>query len=335
MAKVPRSLAGQTIAITGGGRGIGRATAKALLAQGARVAIGDIEAPLAEQTAAELGSGAIGLPLDVTNRESFTAFIDQVEDRLGPLDVLINNAGIMPISAIVEETDATAERLVDINVHGVIIGSKIALERFTSRGRGHLVNIASIAGKAGVSHLATYCATKFAVVGLTESIRLEYAGTPIDVSVVMPIGVNTELYSGLAPLRGIKTPEPEDVADAIVEALQTGRYEVYVPKRMNAMSRLGALLPLKARDALNSASGGDVMTHPDHTARAAYEQRMKRTIEGSDEVAVATAPVEPAAPAEPEAPAAPAPAAEAPDVPAPIATNGDDAEAAEREKEAV
>ncbi|HEY1593056.1 MAG TPA: SDR family oxidoreductase [Solirubrobacteraceae bacterium] len=344
MAKVPRSLAGQTIAITGGGRGIGRATAKALLAQGARVAIGDIEAPLAEQTAAELGSGAIGLPLDVTNRASFTAFIDQVEDRLGPLDVLINNAGIMPINALVEEADATAERLVDINVHGVIIGSKIALERFTARGRGHLVNIASIAGKAGVSHLATYCATKFAVVGLTESIRLEYAGTPIDVSVVMPIGVNTELYSGLAPLRGIKTPEPEDVADAIVEALQTGRYEVYVPKRMNAMSRLGALLPLKARDALNSASGGDVMTHPDHTARAAYEQRMKRTIEGADEVAAAAAPAEaaaPAAPAEPAEPAAPAepeapaPAAAAPDAPAPIATNGDDAAAAEREKEAV
>ena len=176
MAKVPRSLAGQTIAITGGARGIGRATAKALLAQGARVAIGDIEQSLAEQTAAELGSGAIGLPLDVTSRESFTAFLDQVEDRLGPLDVVINNAGIMPIGAFVDESDATAERLVDINVHGVIIGSKLALERFTARGRGHLVNIASVAGKAGATHLATYCATKHAVVGLTESIRLEYAG---------------------------------------------------------------------------------------------------------------------------------------------------------------
>jgi NAD(P)-dependent dehydrogenase (short-subunit alcohol dehydrogenase family) len=341
MAKVPRSLAGQTIAITGGGRGIGRATAKALLAQGARVAIGDIEAPLAEKTAAELGSGAIGLPLDVTNRESFTAFIDQVEDRLGPLDVLINNAGIMPIGALVEETDATAERLIDINVHGVIIGSKIALERFNARGRGHLVNIASIAGKAGVSHLATYCATKFAVVGLTESIRLEYAGTPIDVSVVMPIGVNTELYSGLAPLKGIKTPEPEDVADAIVEALQTGRYEVYVPKRMNAMSRLGSLLPLKARDALNAASGGDVMTHPDTAARAAYEERIRRGLEGAPGSAPAAAPAEPEAPTGPTAAApapaaeAPAPAAEAPDGPAPIATSGDDAEAADREKEAV
>jgi NAD(P)-dependent dehydrogenase (short-subunit alcohol dehydrogenase family) len=323
MAKVPRSLAGLTVAITGGARGIGRATARALLAQGARVAIGDIDGPLAEQTAAELGSGTIGLPLDVTNRESFTAFLDQVEDRLGPLDVLINNAGIMPVGPFVEETDITARRMVDINVHGVILGSKLALERFIPRRRGHLVNIASIAGKAGSPHLATYVASKHAVVGLTESLRQELDGAGIDVSVVMPIGVNTELYSGLPQLRGIKTPEPEDVADAIVEALQTQRYEVYVPKRMKGTIKLGTLLPLRARDFINKATGGDqVMTHPDHGARAAYEARMDRTIEGSPPAvtdAPATAPAEPAPPAPPE-----------------NAANGaDDTEAAAREKEAV
>jgi NAD(P)-dependent dehydrogenase (short-subunit alcohol dehydrogenase family) len=320
MAKVPRSLAGLTIAITGGARGIGRATAKALLAQGARVAIGDIEQPLAEQTAAELGSGMVGLPLDVTSRESFAAFLDQVEDRLGPLDVLINNAGIMPVGPFVEETDATAKRMVDINVHGVIFGSKLALERFIPRRSGHLVNIASIAGKAAGPHVATYCGTKHAVVGLTEAIRQEIAGTGIGVTVVMPVGVNTELYSGLQQLRGVKTPEPEDVADAIVEALQIGRYEVYVPKRMGATIRLGTILPLRLRDAINRATGGhQAVTDPDHSARARYEERMRRTIEGS--------------PA-PEAAAAEPPAAEAPAGPEPPAT-GDDAEAAAREKEAV
>ena len=130
MAKVPRSLAGSVVAITGGARGIGRATAAALIAQGARVAFGDIEAQLAEQTAAELGAGTIGLPLDVTERDSFARFLDEVEQRLGPLDVLINNAGIMPVGPFVEETDATAKRMVDINVHGVIFGSKLAVERF-------------------------------------------------------------------------------------------------------------------------------------------------------------------------------------------------------------
>jgi short-subunit dehydrogenase len=279
MAQAPRSLAGKVVAITGAARGIGRATAAALVARGARVAIGDIEADLAERTAAELGSGTIGLPLDVTNRQSFSSFLAQVESQLGPLDVLINNAGIMPVGPFLEESDATAKRMIDINVHGVIFGSKLALEGFATRGRGHLVNIASIAGKAGTPHLATYVASKHAVVGLSEALRLEFADAGIDVSVVMPVGVNTELYSGLKSMRGMKTPEPEDVAEAIVEALQTGRYEVYVPKRMNGIIRLAALMPRRWGEAIGRALGGtDVMKQPDHGARAAYEERVARTV---------------------------------------------------------
>jgi NAD(P)-dependent dehydrogenase (short-subunit alcohol dehydrogenase family) len=284
MAKVPRSLAGKVVAITGGARGIGRATATALIAQGARVAIGDIEAPLAERTAQELGSGTVGLALDVTDRASFATFLDEVERQLGPLDVLINNAGIMPIGAFIEETDATAKRMVDINLNGVIFGSKLALERFLPRHRGHLVQIASVAGKGGAAHLATYCATKHAVVGLSDALRQEVAGTGVEVTVVMPVGVNTELYSGLQQMRGIRTPEPDDVAEAIVEALQTGRYEVYVPRRMNAVFRISALLPRRVLDVLGAAMGSnDTMTHPDHDARAAYERRMNQTVALAEE----------------------------------------------------
>jgi NAD(P)-dependent dehydrogenase (short-subunit alcohol dehydrogenase family) len=279
MAKPRRSLAGQVVAITGGGRGIGRATAAALIAQGARVAIGDIEAPLAEHTARGLGGGAIGLALDVTDGASFERFLDEVETRLGPLDVLINNAGIMPIGPFVQETDATAQRLVDINLHGVIFGSKLALARFLPRGRGHLVNIASTAGKAGFPGGATYCATKHAVVGLSEAIRGEVRDTQIGVSVVMPVVVNTELGSGLAATRGVKPQQPEDVAAAIVEALQTGRYEVFVPRSVGGLFRLKALVPLKAGDLIQRALKGDqVLVNPDHRARAAYEQRMRETI---------------------------------------------------------
>jgi NAD(P)-dependent dehydrogenase (short-subunit alcohol dehydrogenase family) len=279
MAKVPRSLSGKVVAITGGGRGIGRATAAALIVQGARLAIGDIEADLAERTAQELGAGTLGLALDVTRRESFEAFLNQVEEQVGPLDVLINNAGIMPVGPFLEETDAVGDRIVDINLRGVMLGSKLGLARFVSRGSGHLVNIASIAGKAPSAHLATYVATKHAVVGLTASLRQEYMANGIDFSVVMPVGVNTELYSGLKQLRGVKTPEPEDVAAAIVEALQTGRYEVYVPKRMNAVIRSGALLPTKAMDAVGKLlGGGEAVTEPDHAARAAYEARMARMV---------------------------------------------------------
>jgi NAD(P)-dependent dehydrogenase (short-subunit alcohol dehydrogenase family) len=274
MAMARRSLAGKVVAITGGARGIGRATAAALIAEGARVAIGDIELELAEQTAQELGGGTIALPLNVTERSSFEQFLTQVEERVGPLDVLINNAGIMPIGPFIEETDATATRMIDINLYGVIYGSKLALERFVPRGRGHLVNVASVAGKSGFPGGATYCATKHAVVGLSEAIRAEVRPTDIDVSIVMPVGVNTELYSGLPPARGIPTAEPEEVAAAIVEALQTGRVDVFVPKRVGYTLRSIHLAPRRVADFITRILKADqVLMSPDHALRTAYEQR--------------------------------------------------------------
>jgi NAD(P)-dependent dehydrogenase (short-subunit alcohol dehydrogenase family) len=309
MARAPRSLAGRVVAITGGARGIGRATAAALIAQGARVAIGDIEAPLAEQAAGELGSGTVGLPLDVTDRPSFERFLDDVEARLGPLDVLINNAGIMPIGPFVEESDETAARMVDINLHGVIFGSKLALTRFQRRGTGHLVNIASAAGKAGFAGGTTYCATKHGVVGLSESIRAEVHGTDIRVSVVMPVVVHTELGSGLPETRGFKAVEPEDVANAIVEALQRDRFDVYVPKSVGGLMRMRALVPRRVMEGIGRLLKGDeVLANPDHTARAAYEARMAQTIASAQTPASTTngAPVGPTAPTEP-APTEPAP----------------------------
>jgi NAD(P)-dependent dehydrogenase (short-subunit alcohol dehydrogenase family) len=261
MAKAPRSLTGKVVAITGGARGIGRATAAALIAQGARVAIGDIDSELAAQTAVELGAGTVGLALDVTDSQSFETFVAAVERDLGPLDVLVNNAGIMPVGPFVAETEATAQRLVDINLHGVIIGSKLALTRFLPRGRGHLVNIASIAGKNGFPGGVTYCATKHAVVGLS-------------VSIVMPTVVKTELGSGLNQTRGLGFAEPQDVADAIVEALQTGRVDVYVPRQLGALMRSSALVSRRTADLISRLMKADqVLVSPDHAARAAYEAR--------------------------------------------------------------
>ncbi len=274
MAKASRSLTGKVVAITGGARGIGRATAQALIAQGARVAIGDIDSALAAQTADELGSGTLGLSLDVTDRASFDAFLTQVEREVGSLDVLINNAGIMSIGPFVAETDATTARMIDINLDGVILGSKLALERFLPRNRGHLVNIASVAGKGGFPGGATYCATKHAVVGLSEAIRAEVRRTDIDVSIVMPVVVNTELGSGLQRTRGVTPVEPEDVARAIVEALRTGRVDVWVPRLMQGLFRATNLVPRGVADFVTKILKGDqVLVDPDHLARGAYEQR--------------------------------------------------------------
>ncbi|MBV8988748.1 MAG: SDR family oxidoreductase [Solirubrobacterales bacterium] len=275
MAKAPRSLVGTVVAITGGARGIGRATAAALIAQGAKVAIGDLDAALAARTADELGHGTVGLALDVTNPATFETFVDQVEAQLGPLDVLINNAGIMPIGPFTEESDETARALVDINLNGVIVGSKLALRRFLPRGHGHLVNIASAAGKAGFPGGATYCATKHGVVGLSAAIRAEVRDRGIGVSVVMPTVVHTELGSGLAETRSFKAVEPEDVAAAIVDALQRNRYEVFVPRSMGSILRPKGMLPIRVTDAIGRLFKSDqVLMRPDHVQRAAYEARV-------------------------------------------------------------
>jgi NAD(P)-dependent dehydrogenase (short-subunit alcohol dehydrogenase family) len=278
MAKEPRSLQGAVVAITGGARGIGRATAKALAGEGAVVAIGDLHKPLAEEAAAEAGNGAIGLELDVTRRESFANFLDQVSERLGPLDVLINNAGIMPIGPFLDEDDATASRMIDINLHGVIYGMKLALPGMRDRGTGHIVNLASQAGKAGVPGGATYSATKHAVVGLSEAVLGELRDTGIEVSVVMPAVVNTELGSGLADMRGLKKLEPEEVAEAIVKALQFPKFDVWVPASSAVTHKLVHPLPRRAREAIARLMKADrVLAGADHTQRAGYEDRAARS----------------------------------------------------------
>jgi NAD(P)-dependent dehydrogenase (short-subunit alcohol dehydrogenase family) len=173
MAKERQSLSGKVVAITGGARGIGKATATALVRKGCRVAIGDLDLELAERTAGELGGGTVALPLDVTDRASFSAFLDAAERELGPLDVVINNAGIMPVTPLAEESDASIKRQLDINIYGVIVGMQLAIARFQPRGHGHIVNLASQAGKGGFPGIATYSGTKHAVVGISEAARAE------------------------------------------------------------------------------------------------------------------------------------------------------------------
>ena len=274
MAKEIRPLSGKVVAITGGARGIGKATASALAAKGCRIAIGDLDLELAEKTAAELGGGAIAVQLDVTERDSFAAFLDEAEREVGPIDVLINNAGIMPIGRFADEDDATARRMIDINLHGVIFGTKLALARMEPRNSGHIVNIASQAGKAGLPGGATYCATKHAVVGLSEAVAAELDGTNVEISVVMPAVVNTELAAGLKDVRGVKNLEPEEVADAIVEALETNRFEVWVPRSSAAISTVLNLVPRRGRQAIARFMKADqVLAAADPADRTAYEQR--------------------------------------------------------------
>ncbi len=274
MARSPRSLEGQVVAITGAARGIGRATASACVRAGMKVAIGDVDVAAAEQTAAELGHGTIALHVDVVARDSVRAFLDEVEQRLGPLDVLVNNAGIMPLGPFDAESEATARRLVDINVHGVLHGMKEALPRMRARGRGHIVNVASTAGKVGFAGGATYSGTKHFVVGVSESVRAELRRTPIQISCVMPGVVNTELSAGTPQARFVPHIEPPLVADAIVAALRSPRFEVFVPRRIAPLTKLGAVVPIAIRDGFGRLLALDrVLGGADAEARRAYERR--------------------------------------------------------------
>jgi NADP-dependent 3-hydroxy acid dehydrogenase YdfG len=296
MAKQPRILAGETAAITGAARGIGRATAEALLAQGMKVAIGDLDLDAAQATAKELGPSAVAISLDVTDRDSFSAFLDQAEQQLGPIDVLVNNAGIMQIGRFIDEDDLTAVRMVDINIHGVILGMKLALARMIPRDRGHIVNISSQAGKFGAPGGATYSATKHAVVGLTEAVRgeLRLMGAHVALSYVMPYVVKTELGSGLGEARGLSNLEPSDVAEAIVEALQLGTVEVWVPKSAKRTNVLGVVLPRRLSEGMARAMKADrVLADADTSTRRNYELRASRSEPGLE-----------AAPEQPQIPSA-------------------------------
>jgi NAD(P)-dependent dehydrogenase (short-subunit alcohol dehydrogenase family) len=273
MAKERRQLSGKVVAITGAARGIGKATAKALVGKGCRVAIGDLDLELAEKTAAELGGGTVALPLDVTDRASFERFLDEAERQLGPLDAVINNAGIMPVTPFAEEGEDSIRRQIEINFIGVATGTQLAIQRLRPRDSGYIVNIASQAGKAGIPGIATYSGTKHAVVGLSEAVRAELRDTDIEVLCVMPTVVNTELTSGVGQ-KWVKPVEASEVAEEIVAAMEVPRFDVFVPRANGIIYKVLGPLPRKWREALGRVMGVDkLMIDVDHGARRAYEER--------------------------------------------------------------
>jgi NAD(P)-dependent dehydrogenase (short-subunit alcohol dehydrogenase family) len=292
MAKQRRSLNGKVVAITGGARGIGKATATALVRKGCRVAIGDLDLSLAEETAAGLGGGTIALGLDVTNRASFEAFLDETERQLGPVDAVVNNAGIMPVTPFVDESEASVRRQIDINLHGVITGTQLAISRLQPRDSGYIVNIASQAGKAGIPGIATYSATKHAVVGVSEAVRAELRGSGVEVLCVMPTVVNTELTSGVGQ-KWVKPVEAEDVANEIVDAMEVPRFDVFVPRSNGGLYKFLQLLPRGWREGMGRLMKVDkLMLEVDHGARRAYEERAAASEPSADSPADAPQPVE-------------------------------------------
>jgi NAD(P)-dependent dehydrogenase (short-subunit alcohol dehydrogenase family) len=270
----PRFLSGTSAVVTGAGRGIGRAIALRLAAAGAQVAVGDIDLPAAESVAQEIGADAFAFALDVTQPDQFEAFLDATEERFGPLGVVVNNAGVDWVGPFHEEPDEVTKREIEINLYGTTVGSKLALARMLPRRDGHLVNVASGVGRVPLPGSATYAATKHGVVGLTESLRLEYRRSGVRFTVIQPAQVETAMIDGQARPRALPVISPDDVAVAVLDALLHRRFEVWVPRSQAATAKLAAVLPRRVRETIMRAIGVTrIAGRYDAAARSGYHRR--------------------------------------------------------------
>lgn len=219
-------LAGQSAIVTGGATGIGRAIATALVGQGVKVAICDINLAAAQDAAAQLGQGAMAFVMDVRKRESVENAFEQINQAFGDYSILIANAGVSSMRPALELTDEEWDFNFDVNTRGVFLTNQIAARRFVAQGRGVIVNTASLAAKVGAPLLAHYSASKFAVLGWTQALARELAVHGIRVNAVCPGFVKTGMQSREveweASLRGMT---PEAVIDDYIRQTPLGRIE--------------------------------------------------------------------------------------------------------------
>jgi len=197
MAKQERILTGETAAITGGARGIGRATAAAFLRRGMKVAIGDVDLEAAQQTASELGPSAVALPLDVCDRGSFSAFLDGAEEQLGPVDVLVNNAGITRDAMLHRMSKDNWDAVMRTNLDSVFNMTRLVIEGMRQRNFGRIINIASIIGRKGGVGQANYSAAKAGLLGFSKAVAQEAAARGITVNVIAPGFIATEMVQAV------------------------------------------------------------------------------------------------------------------------------------------
>ena len=261
------------IAITGGGRGIGLAIAQAATAAGDRVAIGDVDVDVAV-AAAEGIEGASGHHVDVRERDSFAQFLDAAEEQLGPLDALVNNAGLMllgPVDAIEAEK---VERMLEVNLGGVINGTQLAVQRMRARGgEGKILNVASTAGHWGIRGASVYSATKFGVVGFSEAVRQEVWDEQISISVLLPGIVKTRLTDGV-PDAKTPTATPEQIAKVAVKALRGKKFLYYAPSMVGGVVAVFDAFPRPVRErAMRGLGFQDPLWNVDWGAREGYERQ--------------------------------------------------------------
>ena len=223
-------LEGKSALITGAARGIGRAFAEAYVREGATVAIGDINVEAAEKAAREIGPAAYAVHLDVTDQASIDAAVKAVEAKAGGLDILVNNAALFDAAPIVEITRASYDKLFAVNLAGTLFTLQAAAKSMIARGKGgKIINMASQAGRRGEALVAVYCATKAAVISLTQSAGLDLIKHRINVNAIAPGVVDGEHWNGVdalfAKFEGLKPGEKKRQVGAAVPYGRMGRAE--------------------------------------------------------------------------------------------------------------
>lgn len=271
------SVRGKTIAITGAGRGIGLATALELSRAGARIIIIEIDAASAKTgvtSVEERGGQAVSCVLDVSDAEMVERTVATLVEQQGPVDILINNAGIMCLGNFLDLSSKENHRQIQVNLHGVINLMRAFLPYMERRNSGHIVNIASLAGKFGVPYSAIYSATKHAVVGLTEAVRAEYLDSNIQFTYVLPSVVDTELFDGVTAPKWPPKVTPQDVAKAVHSAIKNGDVDVFVPRIARLSMVLDLVLPRFAQDKLRTVlKVSNMFKNVNSAARAEYRLR--------------------------------------------------------------
>jgi len=269
------ALQGPVACITGGGRGIGAAAARALAKAGARVVIGDIDEGAAQQVAREIGPGARALKLDVTDPNSFTAFIDAAR-AIGPVDLLVNNAGIQRTGDFVTQDPDMQLREISINLGGVSTGMRLVLPEMLERDCGHIVNIASMAAQMSVPGAAVYSASKSGVASLSRAVRSEIAGSSVSLTTILPSAVQTELTAGL-DIRGVPSVAPETVAREIIASCRHGRPEVTLPRWLAPVGTIEQAVPEKLGEFIKRVAGAKKRISADNENARKYQERISRS----------------------------------------------------------
>jgi short-subunit dehydrogenase len=188
---------------------------------------------------------------------------------------LVNNAGVIAVGSAVDEADTTTQRLLNVNIYGVILGTRLAAKRMLPRGHGHIINIASLSSVLPTEGIATYCATKHAVLGYTDTVRMENRGNGVHFSAILPTLTNTEMIAGVGHTRGFKNAEPDDVARAIAGVIAKPKARVFVPRSLGVAVATQRFMPRRVAEAMARASGkGRVFTSDvEVDKRTAYARR--------------------------------------------------------------